>query len=68
MAMHHGLWITISQHLLMCKATDVAWNYLKKLVQGLVLYWLAVRFVAFFVASYVSQPRPIAGSSAVRSA
>jgi hypothetical protein len=66
--MHHDLWMTIVQHLLMCKATDAAWNYLKKLVQGLVLYWLAVQFVAIFVTSYVSQPCPIAGRGAVPSA
>jgi hypothetical protein len=55
--MHHSLWITILQHVVMCKAGDVVWNYGKQLVQAVALYILVVRFVAVFVSSYVSQPR-----------
>ncbi len=46
------------------KVMNAAWNYGKQLVQAAALYWLVVCFVAFFVASYVSQPRPVASRSA----
>jgi hypothetical protein len=54
--MHHfDPWMTILNFLLV-KGLHAAWNYGKQLVQAVALYCLAVRFVAFFVASYVSQP------------
>jgi hypothetical protein len=61
--MHHNLWMTILVHFVMCKAKDVV----VKFVQGLILYWLAVRFVAVFIASYVSQRQlEVVGSPATR--
>jgi hypothetical protein len=61
--MHHDLWM-IFVGWGMRKVFDGGWNYGKQLVQAVALYILVVRFVAFFLASYVSQPSPIAGHSA----
>lgn len=58
--MHHRLWLTILQHVAMCKAGDVVWNYGKLLMQAVALYILVVQFVLFFIAGYVSQPSHIA--------
>jgi hypothetical protein len=52
--------MTILQHVAMCKAVDVVWNYGRQLVQAVALYILVLRFVLFFIASYVSQPSPVA--------
>ena len=57
--MHHSLWMTILQHLAMCKATDVVWSYGKKLVQAVALFYLVVVFVYFFAATRVSPSRQI---------
>ena len=59
--MHHGLWMTILQHVMVCKAVDAVWNHGKQFVQAVALYIVVVWFVGFFLASYVSQPRPIDG-------
>ena len=48
---------TVLLHILICKTMDLAWYYLKIFVQALVLYWLAVRFAAFFGTSYYSTAR-----------
>ncbi len=53
-------------HLLFGKMLNAAWDFGKKLVQAVAQYCLLVWFVGFFLASYVSQPHPIAGRSAVR--
>jgi uncharacterized membrane protein YhaH (DUF805 family) len=55
--MHHDFWMTILTHVAICKAVDM----LKQLVQAVALYILVVRFVLFFIASYLSQPHPLAG-------
>jgi hypothetical protein len=57
MAMHHDLWIIFVGWVLR-KVFDEGWNYGKQLVQAVALYYLVVVFVALFLASYVSQPRP----------
>jgi hypothetical protein len=56
--MHHGLWMVIFGFLSR-KVLDAVWNYGKQLVEAVAFYILVVRFVAFFLASYVSQSRPV---------
>lgn len=56
--MHHSLWMTILQHVAMCKAGDAVWKYGKQLVQAVALYILVMQFFSILVASYFSQSRP----------
>jgi hypothetical protein len=60
-AMHHILAMIFS-FLFGKLVLNPVWNYGKELVQNLAqavaLFYIVVVFVAFFVATYVSPPRP----------
>jgi hypothetical protein len=57
--MLHDLWMIFAGWV-MRKVFDAGWDYTKQWVQAV----LVVQFVVFFIASYVSQPSPIAGHRA----